>query len=55
MTREEMRQKSGTPEEFAAAVMRAASDLFCTEEEARIAIVKYRNEYAAALQAGEDT
>jgi hypothetical protein len=47
-TKEELRQKHGTPAEFEAAVIRAANDLFCTDDEARAAIAKYRAEYEAA-------
>lgn len=47
-TKEELRAAHGTPEEFEAAVWRAANDLFITDDEARAGIEKYRAEYAAA-------
>lgn len=47
-TKRELRETSGTPAEFAAAVNKAADDLFCTTEEASAAILKYRREYEAA-------
>lgn len=47
-TKDELRAAHGTPDEFAAACIRAASDLFCTDEEAMVAIAKYRAEYDAA-------
>jgi hypothetical protein len=54
MTREELRKKHGTPAEFEAAVMKAANDLFCTDEEARVAIAKYRAQYEAAQPESDD-
>lgn len=47
-TIEQLREKSGTPEEFAAACNRACDDLFCTTEERDAAIAKYSAEWAMA-------
>ncbi len=52
MTKEELRAKHGTPDDFAAAVNQAADDLFCTTDEANAAITKYRAEYEAAPSGG---
>jgi hypothetical protein len=48
MTKGELREKHGTPEEFERAVWEAHSQLFVTTDEAVKAIGKYREEYAAA-------
>lgn len=47
-TQEQLRAEHGTPEEFEAAVIRAANDLFVTDDEARAAIARYRAQYEAA-------
>ena len=40
-TRSDLREKHGTPQEFEAAVNRAADQLFLTTDEANVAIKKY--------------
>lgn len=47
-TKEELRAAHGTPDEFKAACIRAANDLFITDEEAFRAVEKYRAAYEAA-------
>jgi hypothetical protein len=47
-TREELRSKHGTPEEFERAVWKAYADLFITKGEADAAIAKYRVEWRVA-------
>ena len=46
-----MAAKSGTPDEFAVGVNRAADDLYCTSAEADAAISKYRREWVEARAA----
>lgn len=45
MMRVELKQKHGTPVEFARAVKKACCDLFITWEEAEKAIIKYQKEW----------
>lgn len=47
-TKKQLRAAHGTPDEFAQACLRAANDLFITDDEARAATAKYRAEYEAA-------
>lgn len=47
-TKEVLLAGHGTPEEFEQAIWRAANDLFLTDDEACVAITKYRKEYSEA-------
>ena len=48
MTREQLRQRHGTPEEFAAACNRAADTLYITTAECEAAIASYVEEWRQA-------
>ena len=48
MTKEELRKKHGTPQEFAKAIWTAWEDLFITRQEAIDAIHKYHDEWKVA-------
>jgi hypothetical protein len=49
LTRDELEEKHGTPEEFQKAVWNAANQLMITDEEAKIAIRKYLKEWSEAV------
>lgn len=49
MSKKELEEKHGTPEEFAEDVMRAYADLFITLSEASKAIAKYWKEWHEAV------